>query len=159
MHAFTTTRPDVPIPDPARKTYDPGHRPDRQGPSACFCALGLPGGGFHLFVAGLGGGAALAEAAEALERRDAAREQEEVLCRKRELRDRVSAIKERIHSTRAPALRAATAVGSAFAMRNTNPDSEDAAFLGVSDEPRSAHDANDTFEPAGPSRPLGRARE
>ncbi|MER5753024.1 hypothetical protein [Streptomyces sp. NPDC002088] len=108
-------------------------------------ALGIPGGDIYLFVAGLSGGAAVAEAAEALERRDAAREQEEVLRRNRELRDRVSALKQQIHTTREPALRAAAAVGSAFAMRNTNPDSEDAAFLGVSDELRSAHDVNDTF--------------
>ncbi len=108
-------------------------------------ALDVPGDDIYLFVAGLSGGASAAEAAEALERRDAAQEHNEVLRRNQELQDRVSALNKQIRTMREPALRAAAAVGSAFVMHNTNPDSEEAVFLGVSDELRVAHDVNDTY--------------
>ena len=105
--------------------------------------IGIPGSAVYLFVCGLSGGSTLIELTEALERRDTQKEQRRMLLDNEKLRDQVRALGQQMLSMREPALRSAILIGSSFAMVNNSPDSEEAVFLGVSDDIRAARDAND----------------
>ena len=81
-------------------------------------------------------GGLLAELAAALERRDGEREKRELSQQNAGLRDEVAGLRE-------PSLAAAVHVGSDFVQHGRSPDSVSARYLGVSDEIRSAANAND----------------
>jgi hypothetical protein len=99
-------------------------------------ATNIAGHEVYLFVAGLTGGAALAEMAGALERRDDERENRKLAQQNASLMDQLVGISE-------PPLAAAVEVGSNFAQRQRSPDTTSARYLGINEEIRSSKDSND----------------
>jgi hypothetical protein len=99
-------------------------------------ATNIPGHEVYLFVAGVTGGAILAELAAALERRDDKRENTKLAQQNASLMDQLVGIRE-------PPLAAAVDVGSNFVQRGRSADTTSARNLGISEAIRSSTDAND----------------
>lgn len=99
-------------------------------------ATNLAGHEVYLFVAGLTGGAILAELAAAMERRDGARD-------KRELAQQNDRLTDQLVGLREPPLAAAVDVGSNFVQRQSSPDTTNARYLGITKEIRSSVGPND----------------
>jgi hypothetical protein len=97
---------------------------------------GIPGHEIYLFVAGVTGGAVLAEIAAAQERRDLRADNDALRQQLEELRVGNLNIFE-------PMLAAAVDVGLAFAQVNTDPNMLSATMLGVAGELAAAADKND----------------
>lgn len=99
-------------------------------------ATNKPGHEVYLFVAGVTGGAILAELAAALERRDGKRENRKLARQNASLMDQLVGLRE-------PPLAAAVDVGSNFVQRQSSPDTTSARYLGITEELRSSTGPND----------------